>query len=119
VRRALIISIATALVVGLVAVAGASTRPARTKIQIAGDTAGLGGVVMSRDRKCVKGRKVAVYKLRGSNPHPHNDLKFGTDHADSHGSWFVNKSDHLHGRFYAFAHKTRGCRKGISKIITD
>ena len=73
---------------------------------------------MSRSHKCVKGRRVAVYQLRGSNPHPHNDRKIGKDNAASDGSWFVDAPDNTHGRFYAFAHKTNGCKRGLSKVIT-
>ena len=49
---------------------------------------------------------------------PHNDKKIGKDNAASDGSWFVDAPDNTHGRFYAFAHKTNGCKRGLSKVIT-
>jgi hypothetical protein len=115
------LSIAVALVllcgaVAMVSTAGASGGAATTvTIKYNGD--GFQGKVKSSRAKCVKNRTVKVYKQTGSAQDPSSDQKLFKDTTDNEGQWDTGNSGQAHGKFYAFATKTTGCKKGFSTTI--
>ena len=80
------------------------------------------GIVESeRPLKCAKGRKVVVYRQRGSEPDPKTDLDVGSDTASSKVSddsyrWSLT----LYGDdapHYARVKRTESCRADLSRTI--
>jgi hypothetical protein len=112
-----------ALVVALLcgAVAMASTAGARggaaTTVTIKYNGDGFQGKVKSSKAKCVKNRTVTVYKQKGNGQDPSTDTKMFKETTDNNGSWDTGNSGQAHGKFYAGAKGTTGCRKGFSKTI--
>jgi hypothetical protein len=95
-------------VVGLTGVAGARG-PAKTKVTIHYNGDGFQGKVKSKRAKCVRNRKVKVFKRSGR--------KLYTDISDEQGRWDTGTSGQIHGTFYAHTGKVRGCKGGTSKSI--
>jgi hypothetical protein len=114
------------LVAGVVcvALALAGTAMARaaadTGVTIKGDNGDFHGKVLSERGACEVGRKVVVYKQKGSKQDPSTDKKIASDiserHGD-HGDWSVGNTGFKHGKFYAKAKKVAGCATGYSKTI--
>jgi hypothetical protein len=115
------LSIAVALVLMCGAVAMVSTAGARsgaaTTVTIKYNGDGFQGKVKSSKAKCVKNRKVNVYKQKGSAQDPSADQKVFKETTDNSGQWDTGTSGQAHGKFYAYAPKTTGCKKGFSKTI--
>ena len=64
----------------------------------------------SASEKCENGRKVILYKQKGSEQKPRDDTKIGTDIAQPNGPdsmWSINTNKS--GKFYAKAPKKPGC----------
>jgi hypothetical protein len=102
------------------ATAGAAGRAA-TEVTIKGTDGDYYGYVKSPDEgNCEDGRKVNVYKLKGSNPDPQTDKKIGSDTAQPNGPnamWSIGNSGYKHGKFYAHAKKTDYCKGDFSPVI--
>jgi hypothetical protein len=117
--RKLSVAVVIALVCGAVAFAGIAFAGAvRTKVTIQAQQGGFFGYVHSRKQSCEAGRKVALYRQKGSSPDRSVDDKIGTDIAQPNGpdsQWSVNTNKH--GMFYAFAHRIQGCKKGMSETV--
>jgi hypothetical protein len=115
------LSIAVVLVVLCGAVAMVSTAGARsgatTQVTIKYNGDGFQGKVKSSKAKCVKNRTVKVYKQSGKVQDPSSDTKFYKDTTDSDGHWDTGTSGQVHGKFYAYAPKITGCKKGFSPTV--
>src|SRR5690242_4954830 len=100
-RRAMIRKLSAGLVAGVVcvALALAGTAMARaaadTGVTIKGDNGDFHGKVLSERGACEVGRKVVVYKQKGSKQDPSTDKKIASDiserHGD-HGDWSVGNT---------------------------
>jgi hypothetical protein len=72
-------------------------------------------------QKCVKERKVNVYKQKGTHQNPSEDQKIGSDTAsikNEHGVWSAGNTGFKHGKFYARAGRTTDCKAGHSQTIS-
>jgi hypothetical protein len=90
---------------------------ASTSLTIKYNGDGFQGKVKSSKSKCVKNRKVKVFKQKGSSQSPSTDKKIDTVTSDPDGHWDTGNSGQAKGRFYAYAPKKTGCRAGSSKTI--
>lgn len=117
----------TALVVAAVATTGAlgvgggAQAATSAKVTIKGNNGDYYGYVKSSKSSCENGRKVKVYKLKGSKPKPKNDKLIGSDIAQPngpHSMWSIGNSGYKHGEFYARATPTKKCSKAVSKVIS-
>ena len=91
-------------------VATAATTP--TTVTIKGPQGDFYGKVKSEKARCVKDRKVQVFKVKSTG-----DKKIATDFSDNNGNWSVGTTGYKNGKFYAKATKTEFCKRGISKTI--
>jgi hypothetical protein len=91
-------------------VASAALTP--TDVTIRGPQGDFYGKVKSERPRCVRDRKVKVYKAKSSG-----DLKIATDMSNDDGEWSVGTTGYKNGRFYAKATRTDDCKAGLSKII--
>jgi hypothetical protein len=97
---------------------------AKTKISIDDKGDGFGGYVHSSKYKCENNRKVRLYKITGSRPHPSSDTRIGSDTAQPNGpdsQYFIHTDtvDNANsGRFYVYAKAKRGCKSGRSRVLT-
>ena len=72
----------------------------------------------SASEKCENGRKVILYKQKGSEQKPRDDTKIGTDIAQPNGPdsmWSINTNKS--GKFYAKAPRKPGCAAGFSDTV--
>jgi hypothetical protein len=90
---------------------------AATKVTIKYNGDGFEGKVKSSKAKCLKNRTVKVYKQKGSSQDPSTDQKLYKDTTDKEGHWDTGTSGQAKGKFYAFAKRSTGCKKGYSKTI--
>jgi hypothetical protein len=107
---------ATLAMASLAGLAGARSA-ASTSLTIKYNGDGFQGKVKSSASKCVKDRKVQVFKQSGSSQSPSTDKKIDTVTSDRNGHWDTGNSGQAHGRFYAYAPKKTGCRAGSSQTI--
>jgi hypothetical protein len=115
--------VVTALVIcGALAFAGiALGAAAKTKVKIEAQQGGFFGYVHTKNSasaKCENGRKVILYKQKGSDQKPRQDTKIGTDIAQPNGPdsmWSINTDES--GKFYAKAKKKPGCATGYSETV--
>ena len=117
----------TAVVAALVICAGlvfasiALASAAKTKVSIEAEQGGFFGFVhtkRSASEECENGRKVVLYKQKGSEQKPHRDKKIGSDIAQPNGpdsQWQV--STDKSGKFYAKAPAKNGCKAGYSDTV--
>jgi hypothetical protein len=112
--------IVAALTIGALVMAGSAFAGANTGVTIKGPDGDFHGKVLSERSKCEVGRKVIVYKQKGSSQDPSADQKIGSDisekHGD-HGDWSIGNSGFKKGKFYAKAKRSTGCAAGFSKTI--
>jgi hypothetical protein len=91
-----------------------------TKVTIKEENGDFHGKVFSRKRKCLGGRTVTVYELKGTGQyHPARDKKIASDISErdgDHGVWSVNNTGAKRGRYYAMARRSPGCTRGFSKL---
>src|SRR3954465_13939084 len=120
--RKLLIATAVVAVCGVVAFAAlALAAGARTKVTIQAQQGGFFGFVhtkTSAQEKCENGRRVVLYKQRGSEQKPSQDTKIGTDTAQPNGPdsmWSINTGKT--GKFYAKAPPKPGCEAGFSDTV--
>jgi hypothetical protein len=97
------------LLAGAVSVAGARDA-AKTTVTIHYNGDGFQGKLKSSKAKCIKNRKVKVFKKS-------NGQKLYTDTSDRDGGWNTGNSGQIHGTFYAHTGRIPGCRGGTSKSI--
>jgi hypothetical protein len=94
--------------------AGAATR---TKLTISAQEGGFSGFVISALDKCHNGRKVTLYKKKGTKPRPKKDKRIGTDVATPNGDgsqWRIDTDQR--GKFYAYVSRSKGCGAAYSKV---
>jgi hypothetical protein len=120
--KKLILALVAVTVCGVVAFAGiAAASGAKTKVTIQAQQGGFFGYVhtkRSASEKCENGRKVILYKQKGSDQRPSQDSKIGTDIAQPNGPdsmWSINTNKS--GKFYAKAPKKPGCAAGFSDTV--
>ena len=90
---------------------------ASTSLTIKYNGDGFQGKVKSSAAKCIKDRKVKVFKQKRSSQSPSTDKKIDTVTSDPDGHWDTGNSGQAHGRFYAYAPRKVGCRAGSSPTI--
>jgi hypothetical protein len=98
----------------------AMARGADTAVTIHGPEGDFHGKVLSERSKCQEGRKVVVYKQKGSRQKPSVDRKIASDTSERSGNvgvWSVGNTGFKQGKFYAKAAHSRGCEVGYSKTI--
>jgi len=90
----------------------------RSKVSIEAQQGGFFGFVHSKDQSCEAGRKVTLYKQKGSEQRPRDDTKIGKDIAQPNGPdamWSINTDKS--GKFYAKAAETSSCHKAFSDTV--
>jgi ABC-type glycerol-3-phosphate transport system substrate-binding protein len=120
--RKLIAAVAAVSVCGMLAFAGiAVAGGATTKVTIEAQQGGFFGNVhtkASAAEKCENGRKVVLYKQKGSSQRPRQDTKIGSDIAQPNGPdamWSINTDKS--GKFYAKAVETAKCHHAFSDTV--
>lgn len=120
--RKLIAAVLAVTVCGALVFAGiAVASGANTKVTIQAQQGGFFGYVhtkKSASEKCENGRKVILYKQKGSDQKPSQDSKIGTDIAQPNGPdsmWSINTDKS--GKFYAKAPGKPGCATGFSETV--
>ena len=124
-QRKLIPTVATALIVGAIPIAGSLTagagQKADTIVTIKAEGTDLSGVVKSpRPKKCAKDRKVTVFEQKGASQNPKVDEKLASDTASLNGDryeWNTGNTGES-GKFYARVAPTPLCKKDTSRTIT-
>jgi hypothetical protein len=106
--------------VGAAALAAKDTgKPAATKVTIENWPGGLMGEVASaRSGRCADGRRVVVYRARGTKRDPADDDRVGAAKAKGavgEFGWTVETDQD--GRFYAQVPAKRGCAAALSSVI--
>jgi hypothetical protein len=118
--RKLSAGIVAALTIGALVMAGSAFAGANTGVTIKGPEGDFHGKVLSERSRCEVGRKVIVFKQKGSRQDPSVDKKIGSDtserHGD-HGDWDIGNSGFKKGKFYAKAKRSTGCAAGRSETI--
>jgi hypothetical protein len=92
-----------------VAGAGTAAKAAKTRVTIHYNGDGFEGKLKSSKAKCIKNRKVKVFKKNGQ--------KLYSDTTETDGSWNTGNSGQIHGSFYAHTGRKPGCKPGTSKTI--
>jgi hypothetical protein len=113
---AVVVAICGALVV--TGIAGAGGR-AETKVTIKVEGRDFSGKVKSPRRKCMRDRKVNLYKQRGAEQRPSTDNKVASDTADLQNDFAVWNTGNTgqSGKFYARAPKTPDCKADNSRTL--
>lgn len=91
-----------------------------TKVTIKGSDGNFYGNVKSDDPSCAEGRKVTLFKLKGSQPNPKVDEKINSDTASLNGdkyTWDTGNTGEKNGKFYARVKKTDECGGDLSEVI--
>jgi hypothetical protein len=102
---------------GAIAVLGVAALPvsagasggAKTTVTIKYNGDGFQGKVKSPREKCIKNRKVNVFKKNGQ--------KLYSDTSDSDGLWSTGNSGQVSGSFYAHVNSSHGCKAATSTTI--
>ncbi|GEM_PF-2513142 len=116
--RGLGIALAIAACVALAAGGTALGRgAAKTQVTIHYNGDGFQGRVKSGRHKCVADRKVIVYKQKGAEPDRSVDRQWSSDTTGGDGHWSDGNSGPGKGKYYAFAKRKPGCRRGLSETI--
>jgi hypothetical protein len=98
-------------VIGFAGIAGAR-EPAKTKVTIHYSGDGFFGKLKSSRGKCVRDRKVKVFKIK----HGEAEKQY-SDISDDDGHWDTGNSGQVSGRFFARTRKISGCKRGRSDTI--
>jgi hypothetical protein len=110
--------LAAGFAVGMTAGAGAAV-DADTTVTIKAEGTDLSGVVKSpKPKKCADGRKVIVFKQKGTRGGG-DDVKFASDIASLSGgvyAWSTGNTG-TEGRFYAKVRRIEGCKGDTSPTI--
>jgi len=120
--RSLLIALAVVACVGLVVVGVAGARSAaKTRVTIHGPDGDFHGKIFSSRGRCLGGRTVTVYKLRGNGYDPAHDKQIASDTSSrdgDHGVWSVGNTGAKRGDYYALAKRSPGCKRGFSKVLS-
>jgi len=120
--RSLLGVVALAACIGLVLTSIAVARGvASTRVTIKGPNGDFHGKIFSSRGKCLGGRTVKVYKLRGNGYDPAHDKQIASDTSErdgDHGDWSVGNTGAKKGTYYALAKRSEGCKRGFSKTLT-
>lgn len=104
-----------ALVIASVALAA----KAATTVTIKGPDS-VYGVIHSAKAKCLAGRKVKIYKQKGSTHKPSVDQLMDSTTSErqgSKGSWDIGNPGFPHGKYYAEVTSTTSCQRAFSKTV--
>ncbi|MDQ3720656.1 MAG: hypothetical protein M3350_07760 [Actinomycetota bacterium] len=115
--------VATALAVaslGVTSLGSAETADAATgaRVSIQAQSIGFFGHVTSSKESCESGRKVVLFKQKGTKKNTRKDRKIGSDTAQPNGPdsmWSINTDES--GKFYAVVKATKKCKKAVSKSV--
>jgi hypothetical protein len=122
-RVQVLAAVAAMIVLGALATgASASVGKSATEVTIKGENGDFYGNVKSSDPSCAEGRKVTVFKLKGSSPNPSVDRKITSDTASLSGGkyrWSVGNTGEKNGFFYARVVKNDHCTGDISPVISS
>ena len=91
---------------------------AGTSLSIEPSAPGFSGELVSSRESCESGRKVVLYKQKGSNRNRRKDKKVGSDIAQPNGDagmWHVDSGPT--GKYYAYVAATRKCKAALSRSI--
>ena len=107
-------------VAGALAVPGVAEAQTAAKVSIRAQEGGgfTGFVSSSNTDRCANGRKVTLYRQKGSKPNPAKDKKSGTDIAQANGPrymWSIGTT--AAGKYYARAGAKRGCKAANSRTV--
>jgi len=105
-----------ALVITAAALAGQSA----TTVTIVGPDS-VYGLVHSANVKCLGGRKVKIYKQKGSAQNPSIDKLMDSTTSErqgKNGRWDIGNPGFPHGRYYAAVSSTMRCKRAFSKTVT-
>ena len=105
-----------ALVITAAALAGQSA----TTVTIVGPDS-VYGFIHSANVKCLGGRKVKIYKQKGSAQYPATDKLMASTTSDREGKkgrWDLGNPGFPHGRYYAKVSSTTRCKSAFSKTVT-
>jgi hypothetical protein len=120
--RLLFIALAIVACAALAVAATAGARgAAKTRVTIKGPNGDFHGRIFSPKAKCLGGRTVKVYKLKGNGYDPAHDKKIASDTSErdgDHGVWSVGNTGAKNGTYYALATRSPGCKRGFSKPLT-
>ena len=111
------------VVVSTLAVGGFAAAATRAKTTVTIESPGSGeyrGYVSSpKPRLCAKGRKVLLYKQKGTVQDRSVDTRVASDRASLNGDRYQWNTGQLgmYGRFYAFAVRTPDCQPAFSDTI--
>ena len=78
------------------------------------------GTIKSPRSSCLGGRKVLIYKQKGSSQNHKVDQKVYSTTSTKQGNkgiWDAGNPGLGHGKFYAEARKSPGCKAGFSKTV--
>lgn len=120
--RTLVIALAVAACAGLLVASVAGARgAANTRVTIRGPQGDFHGKVFSSRTRCLGGRTVKVYKLKGNGYDPAHDKLIASDTSSrdgDHGVWSVGNTGEKRGDFYALATRKTGCKRAFSKVLS-
>jgi hypothetical protein len=109
--------VAACAFMALPAVASAAST---TRVTIQAEQGGFFGLVKSVNHSCESGRKVTVYKQKGSTHNLRADTKIRADIAQPngpHSMWSINTTKT--GKFYAHVNSTSRCTSAYSKTVNS
>ncbi len=114
-------SVIAAVGCSALAIAGAAwAAGAKTTVTIKGPDH-VYGTIKSSSSSCLGGRKVFIFKQKGSTQNPKVDQKvYGPTTSTRQGSkgvWDAGNPGLGHGKFYAEATKKSGCKAGFSPTV--
>ena len=104
----------------LVITAAALAAQSATTVTIVGPDS-VYGYVHSANVKCLGGRKVKIYKQKGSAQNPANDKLMDSTTSTREGKkgmWDIGNPGFPHGRYYAEVTSTMSCKRAFSKTVT-
>jgi hypothetical protein len=88
------------------------------ELRISAQSGGFSGFVVSKKSNCHNGRKVTLYKKKGSKPNVRKDKKVGSDIATPNGDGSqYNIRTEAQGKFYAYTAKKGKCKALRSKVL--
>jgi hypothetical protein len=79
----------------------------------------FGTVRSNRPARCADGRKIVLYKQKGTEQSPSSDTKIGMDTAEQQGDRYVWATGNtgIYGKIYARAGRTESCKADTSPTI--
>jgi len=122
-RRLAMLTLGVLSIIALVSIPSLATQVVKhgSKVTISEKAPAFHGKVKSKERACVKQRKVRLFRA-----HTHRaDTVIGSDHTNNHGRWQVDVNPLRSGGYYAkVARRSEGtagtihiCRSDRSRIV--